>query len=147
MFTNTTNIEMEGTDRRAFLDKCKQTSSLLKELRFKASQKPSTAIRTDVYTRLAEVNTIITELRSSPLAKDNIEQVQKVGRDLKATHIIISNFDARLNSDLRATAERQCRIVDPEATDDQIEAAKEEAVAYPDIPIFAQPVSNFRQGK
>jgi syntaxin 1B/2/3 len=66
----------------------------------------------------------------------NAPQVGKVDRRLKATIQRYQTLEADFRRDSQAAAERQYRIVRPDAT----EAEVREAVADPDAPIFQQAV-------
>jgi hypothetical protein len=137
----------------AFLQQCNDTFYLLKQLQSEASQKPlqqanlpPTAISRDLYKRLAAVTTSIRELTSLPEANNSssIKHLQIVTCELKTTKETFSTIEDRFRDELRATAERECLIVNPNATDEQIKAAKEIAVAYPHTPIFQQAVGDVK---
>lgn len=64
-------------------------------------------------------------------------QVGKVDRRLKATIQRYQTLEANFRRDSQQAAERQYRIVRPDATDAEVR----EAVADPDAPIFQQAVS------
>ena len=66
----------------------------------------------------------------------NAPQVGKIDRRLKATINKYQTLEADFRRDSQAAAERQYRIVRPEATEDEVR----EAVADPDAPIFQQAV-------
>ena len=66
----------------------------------------------------------------------NAPQVGKVDRRLKATINKYQTLEADFRRDSQAAAERQYRIVRPEATEEEVR----NAVADPDAPIFQQAV-------
>lgn len=66
----------------------------------------------------------------------NAPQVGKVDRRLKATINKYQTLEADFRRDSQAAAERQYRIVRPDATEEEVR----EAVADPDAPIFQQAV-------
>lgn len=66
----------------------------------------------------------------------NAPQVGKVDRRLKATINRYQTLEADFRRDSQAAAERQYRIVRPDATDAEVR----EAVSDPDAPIFQQAV-------
>jgi syntaxin 1B/2/3 len=66
----------------------------------------------------------------------NAPQVGKVDRRLKATIHKYQNLEADFRRDSQAAAERQYRIVRPDATEQEVR----DAVADPDAPIFQQAV-------
>ena len=67
----------------------------------------------------------------------NAPQVGKVDRRLKATINKYQTLEADFRRDSQAAAERQYRIVRPDATEQEVR----DAVADPDAPIFQQAVS------
>jgi len=68
----------------------------------------------------------------------NAPQVGKVDRRLKATINRYQNLEADFRRDSQAAAERQYRIVRPDATDEEVRQAVED----PEAPIFQQAVSH-----
>lgn len=66
----------------------------------------------------------------------NAPQVGKVDRRLKGTLETYQKIEAEFRKNSRAAAERQYRIVAPNATDDEVK----EAVQDPEAPIFQQAV-------
>ena len=66
----------------------------------------------------------------------NAPQVGKVDRRLKGTLETYQKIEAEFRKNSRAAAERQHRIVAPNATDDEVK----EAVQDPEAPIFQQAV-------
>lgn len=74
----------------------------------------------------------------------NSPQVGKVDRRLKATINKYQVLEAEFRKDSQAAAERQYRIVRPDATDDEVRQAVED----PDTPIFQQALmSSDRRGQ
>ncbi|KAH7079194.1 t-SNARE [Paraphoma chrysanthemicola] len=74
----------------------------------------------------------------------NAPQVGKVDRRLKATIQRYQTLESEFRRDSQAAAERQYRIVRPDATDAEVR----EAVADPDAPIFQQALlSSDRRGQ
>jgi len=67
----------------------------------------------------------------------NAPQVGKVDRRLKATINRYQTLESDFRRDSQAAAERQYRIVRPDATEEEVR----EAVSDPDAPIFQQAVS------
>ncbi|KAF3004047.1 Plasma membrane t-SNARE, secretory vesicle fusion [Curvularia kusanoi] len=68
----------------------------------------------------------------------NAPQVGKVDRRLKATINKYQNLEADFRRDSQAAAERQYRIVRPDATEEEVR----EAVSDPEAPIFQQALLN-----
>jgi syntaxin 1B/2/3 len=66
----------------------------------------------------------------------NAPQVGKVDRKLKGTLETYQRIEANFRADSKAAAERQYRIVAPDATEQEVKAA----VADPEAPIFQQAV-------
>lgn len=66
----------------------------------------------------------------------NAPQVGKVDRRLKETLNEYQKIEAKFRADSKAAAARQYRIVDPNATDPEVEAA----IENPEAPIFQQAV-------
>ncbi|KAF2022081.1 syntaxin [Aaosphaeria arxii CBS 175.79] len=74
----------------------------------------------------------------------NAPQVGKVDRRLKATINKYQNLEAEFRQNSQAAAERQYRIVRPDATDEEVRQAVED----PDAPIFQQALmSSDRRGQ
>ena len=65
-------------------------------------------------------------------------QLDRVERRLRATHGRYNNAEKRFRQDSQAAAERQYRIVRPDATEDEVHQALEN----PDAPIFQQALLN-----
>jgi syntaxin 1B/2/3 len=85
--------------------------------------------------------TRVKKIKSKPESGSprNAPQVGKVDRRLKATINKYQTLESDFRRDSQAAAERQYRIVRPEATDEEVR----EAVSDPDAPIFQQAVSCF----
>lgn len=83
--------------------------------------------------------TRVKNIKSKPESGNprNAPQVGKVDRKLKQTINRYQTLEAEFRRDSQAAAERQYRIVRPDATDDEVRQAVED----PDAPIFQQAVS------
>jgi syntaxin 1B/2/3 len=94
----------------------------------------SSQVMTGFRTLVSRVKNIKSNLDSG--SPRNAPQVGKVDRRLKATINTYQTLESDFRRDSQQAAERQYRIVRPDATDAEIR----EAVADPDAPIFQQAV-------
>lgn len=84
----------------------------------------------------------VKKIKSDPQSGNsmNASQVGRTDRRLKATIQKYQTLEASFRKESQAAAERQYRIVRPEATDAEVR----EAVSDPNAPIFQQAVCFFR---
>ena len=95
-------------------------------------------LSTQIMTGYRGLVTRVKNIKSKPEsgAPKNSSQVGRVDRRLKATINRYQTLEADFRRDSQAAAERQYRIVRPDATNEEVR----EAVADPDAPIFQQAV-------
>ncbi len=144
-----------GADPNAILNECREVDRALDELdgqlanlerTFKQvlarPDMPSGEINqlsSQVMTSYRALVTRVKNIKSKPESGNprNAPQVGKVDRRLKTTINRYQTLEAEFRRDSQAAAERQYRIVRPDATDEEVR----EAVADPEAPIFQQAVS------
>lgn len=97
-----------------------------------------TNLSTQIMTGYRALVSRVKNIKSKPESGNprNAPQVGKVDRRLKATINKYQNLEADFRRDSQQAAERQYRIVKPDATDAEVRAAVED----PDAPIFQQAV-------
>lgn len=144
-----------GADPNAILNECREVDRALDQLDgqldnlervFKQvlarPDMPSGEISnlsSQIMTGYRALVTRVKNIKSKPESGNprNAPQVGKVDRRLKSTINRYQNLEADFRRDSRAAAERQYRIVRPDATEDEVRQAVED----PDAPIFQQAVS------
>ena len=144
-----------GADPNAILNECREVDRALDQLdsqldnlerQFKQvlarPDMPSgeiTNLSSQIMTGYRALVTRVKNIKSKPESGNprNAPQVGKVDRRLKATINKYQNLEAEFRRDSQAAAERQYRIVKPDATDEEVRQAVED----PDAPIFQQAVS------
>ncbi|KAF2747649.1 t-SNARE [Sporormia fimetaria CBS 119925] len=145
-----------AVDHNAILNDCREVDRALDQLdsqlgalerMFKQvlarPDMPSTEITnmsTQIMTAYRELVNRVKSIKSKPESGSprNAPQVGKVDRRLKSTIHRYQEMEANFRRDSRAAAERQYRIVSPDATDDEVR----QAVENPDAPIFQQALLN-----
>lgn len=143
-----------SADPNAILNECREVDRALDQLdgqldmlerMFKQvlarPDMPSTEITnlsTAIMTAYRALVTRVKNIKSKPESGNprNAPQVGKVDRRLKATINKYQNLEAEFRRDSKAAAERQYRIVRPDATEEEVQ----QAVENPDAPIFQQAV-------
>lgn len=161
-----TNIEMGsvrgGTDPNAILNECRSIDQYLDQLDSKLdhlertfkqvlarpdmSSREIEALSSDVMTEYHHLVERVKKVKSKPESGNprNAPQVGKVDRRLKATINRYQNLEADFRRDSQAAAERQYRIVRPDATEEEVRQAVEDPAA----PIFQQALlSSDRRGQ
>lgn len=146
-----------SADPNAILNECREVDRALDQLdgqldmlerMFKQvlarPDMPSTEITnlsTAIMTAYRALVTRVKNIKSKPESGNprNAPQVGKVDRRLKATINKYQNLEAEFRRDSKAAAERQYRIVRPDATEEEVQ----QAVENPDAPIFQQAVRIF----
>jgi len=151
-----------SADPNAILNECREVDRALDQLdgqldmlerMFKQvlarPDMPSTEITnlsTAIMTAYRALVTRVKNIKSKPESGNprNAPQVGKVDRRLKATINKYQNLEAEFRRDSKAAAERQYRIVRPDATEEEVQ----QAVENPDAPIFQQALlSSDRRGQ
>jgi syntaxin 1B/2/3 len=145
-----------GADPNAILNECREVDRALDQLDSQLStldrmfkqvlarpDMPSTEITnlsTQIMTAYRALVARVKNIKSKPESGSprNAPQVRKVDRRLKATINKYQNLEADFRRDSQAAAERQYRIVRPDATDEEVM----QAVENPEAPIFQQAVRN-----
>jgi syntaxin 1B/2/3 len=156
------NDDMEMQNVNAILDECRDVDRALDDLDTQLTQlervfkqvlaRPdmpsgeinslSSQIMTGYRGLVSRVKNIKSKRESG--SPRNAPQVGKVDRRLKATIQRYQTLESEFRRDSQAAAERQYRIVRPDATDAEVR----EAVADPDAPIFQQALlSSDRRGQ
>ena len=143
-----------GADPNAILNECREVDRALDDLDGQLSNlervfrqvlarpdMPSGEINnlsTQIMTGYRGLVSRVKNIKSKPESGSprNAPQVGKVDRRLKATINKYQTLEADFRRDSQAAAERQYRIVRPEATEEEVR----NAVADPDAPIFQQAV-------
>jgi syntaxin 1B/2/3 len=144
-----------GADPNAILNECREVDRALDELDGQLSNldrvfKTSLArpdmhsgeinnLSSQIMTGYRALVTRVKNIKSKPDSGHprNAPQVGKVDRRLKATIQKYQNLEADFRRESQAAAERQYRIVRPDATEQEVR----DAVENPDAPIFQQAVS------
>jgi syntaxin 1B/2/3 len=95
-------------------------------------------LSSDIMTSYRGLVSRVKHMKSKPASGEsrNAPQVGKIDRRLKATIHRYQTLESDFRNQSQAAAERQYRIVRPDATDAEVR----EAVADPDAPIFQQAV-------
>ncbi|OCL13681.1 t-SNARE [Glonium stellatum] len=151
-----------GADPNAILNDCREVDRALDQINsqldnleraFKQSisrpDLPSseiTALSSQVMTGYRALVNRVKNIKSQPESGNprNAPQVGRVDRRLKSLIQRYQNLEAEFRKDSQAAAERQYRIVRPDATDLEVR----EACADPDTPIFQQALlSSDRRGQ
>jgi len=151
-----------GANPNAILDECREVDRALDQIdgqldtlerMFKQvlarPDMPSTEITnlsTQIMTGYRALVARVKNIKSKPESGNprNAPQVGKVDRRLKNTINKYQNLEADFRRDSQAAAERQYRIVKPDATDDEVR----QAVENPEAPIFQQALlSSDRRGQ
>ncbi|KAF2867916.1 t-SNARE [Massariosphaeria phaeospora] len=151
-----------GADPNAILNECREVDRALDQLDgqldnlervFKQvlarPDMPSgeiTNLSSQIMTGYRALVTRVKNIKSKPESGSprNAPQVGKVDRRLKTTINRYQNLEADFRRDSRAAAERQYRIVRPDATEDEVQQAVED----PNAPIFQQALlSSDRRGQ
>jgi syntaxin 1B/2/3 len=145
-----------GADPNAILNECRDVDRALDDLDGQLSNlervfkqvlarpdMPSGEINnlsTQIMTGYRGLVSRVKNIKSKPESGSprNAPQVGKVDRRLKATINKYQTLEADFRRDSQAAAERQYRIVRPDATEEEVR----EAVADPDAPIFQQALLN-----
>jgi syntaxin 1B/2/3 len=143
-----------GADPNAILNECREVDRALDQLdsqldnlerTFKQvlarPDMPSGEINnlsSQVMTGYRALVTRVKNIKSKPESGNprNAPQVGKVDRRLKATINRYQNLESEFRRDSQAAAERQYRIVRPDATEEEVRQAVED----PEAPIFQQAV-------
>ena len=143
-----------GADPNAILNECREVDRALDQLdgqldnlerTFKQvlarPDMPSGEINnlsSQVMTGYRALVTRVKNIKSKPESGSprNAPQVGKVDRRLKATINRYQNLESEFRRDSQAAAERQYRIVRPDATEEEVRQAVED----PEAPIFQQAV-------
>jgi t-SNARE complex subunit (syntaxin) len=129
------------------LKQCKSISNTLETLQVEASQPRAsltlTGLNSDFRERLDAVDGSISRLESSTAAGDpiNTKHIKKVRKQFRTTSHFFENLEASERNDIKTTTVRQCLAINPDATNEQIDAAKEQAFRDPDAPLFSLAVS------
>ena len=155
------NVEMQpysrpaGADPNAILNECREIDRSLDQINgqldnleriFKQvlarPDMPSgeiNALSSQIMTAYRALVSRVKNIKSKPESGNprNAPQVGKVDRRLKQTINRYQTLKAEFRRDSQAAAERQYRIVRPDATDDEVRQAVED----PEAPIFQQAVS------
>ena len=144
-----------GADPNAILNECRDIDRALDELDEQLSNLERTfkqvlarpdmpsgeinGLSSQIMTTYRALVARVKKIKSKPESGNprNAPQVGKVDRRLKTTINRYQTLEAEFRRDSQAAAERQYRIVRPDATDEEVR----EAVADPDAPIFQQAVS------
>jgi syntaxin 1B/2/3 len=151
-----------GADPNAILNDCREVDRALDQINsqldnleraFKQSisrpDLPSseiTALSSQVMTEYRALVNRVKNIKSQPESGNprNAPQVGRVDRRLKSLIQRYQNLEAEFRKDSQAAAERQYRIVRPDATEQEVR----EACADPDTPIFQQALlSSDRRGQ
>ncbi|KAF2795526.1 t-SNARE [Melanomma pulvis-pyrius CBS 109.77] len=151
-----------GADPNAILNECREVDRALDQIDgqldnleriFKQvlarPDMPSgeiTNLSTQIMTGYRALVARVKNIKSKPESGNprNAPQVGKVDRRLKATINKYQNLEADFRRDSQQAAERQYRIVKPDATDEEVRQAVED----PDAPIFQQALlSSDRRGQ
>ncbi|KAF1841464.1 t-SNARE [Cucurbitaria berberidis CBS 394.84] len=151
-----------GADPNAILNECREVDRALDQLDDQLNNlervfrqvlarpdMPSgeiTNLSSQIMTGYRALVSRVKNIKSKPESGSprNAPQVGKVDRRLKATINRYQTLEADFRRDSQAAAERQYRIVRPDATDAEVR----EAVADPDAPIFQQALlSSDRRGQ
>jgi t-SNARE complex subunit (syntaxin) len=125
------------------LKQCKSISDTLETLRDEASRPHASVTligpNSNFRERLDAVKKSIVELKSSPAAYDSSDttHIEKVKSELSTTIQVFRELEASLRVGSRETVGRQLRIVNPNVSNAEIEAAIQNA----ETPIFQQAVS------
>ncbi|KAF3051621.1 Plasma membrane t-SNARE, secretory vesicle fusion [Didymella keratinophila] len=145
-----------GADPNAILNECREVDRALDDLDGQLANlervfrqvlarpdMPSGEINnlsTQIMTGYRGLVSRVKNIKSKPESGSprNAPQVGKVDRRLKATINKYQTLEADFRRDSQAAAERQYRIVRPDATEEEVR----EAVADPDAPIFQQALLN-----
>lgn len=143
-----------GADPNAILNECREVDRALDQIDGQLDtlermfrqvlarpDMPSTEITnlsTQIMTGYRALVSRVKNIKSKPESGNprNAPQVGKVDRRLKATINKYQNLEADFRRDSQQAAERQYRIVRPDATDEEVM----QAVENPDAPIFQQAV-------
>jgi syntaxin 1B/2/3 len=143
-----------GADPNAILNECREVDRALDQIdgqldmlerMFKQvlarPDMPSTEITnlsTQVMTGYRALVARVKNIKSKPESGSprNAPQVGKVDRRLKSTINKYQNLEAEFRRDSQAAAERQYRIVRPDATEEEVRQAVED----PSAPVFQQAV-------
>ncbi|KAH3982829.1 hypothetical protein HBI56_006140 [Parastagonospora nodorum] len=156
-------VEMQNYNNpNAILDECREVDRALDQLDqdlnnldgvFRRSlarpDMPSGEINrlsSDIMTSYRGLVSRVKHMKSKPASGEsrNAPQVGKIDRRLKATIHRYQTLESDFRNQSQAAAERQYRIVRPDATDAEVR----EAVADPDAPIFQQALlSSDRRGQ
>jgi t-SNARE complex subunit (syntaxin) len=129
------------------LEQCKSISNTLETLQDDASKPHATLTLTGLNSgfreRLDAVDESITRLESSKAAGDSIntKHIKKVRKQFRTTSHFFEELEASERNDIKTTTTRQCLAINPGATNEQIEAAKEQAFRDPDAPLYSLAVS------
>jgi syntaxin 1B/2/3 len=144
-----------GANPQAILDECRDIDVALNQLDdqlvnlegvFKRSlarpDMPSgeiNSLSSQIMTGYRGLVSRVKKIKSKPESGSprNAPQVGKVDRRLKATINRYQQLESDFRNQSQAAAERQYRIVRPDATEEEVR----EAVSNPDAPIFQQAVS------
>lgn len=152
----------EGADPNAILNDCREVDRALDQINTQLDNlersfkqvisRPDmptgeiTAQSTQIMTGYRALVSRVKAIKSKPESGSprNAPQVGRVDRRLKQTINRYQNLEAEFRRDSQAAAERQYRIVKPDATDAEVR----EACADPDTPIFQQALlSSDRRGQ
>jgi syntaxin 1B/2/3 len=143
-----------GANPNAILDECKEVDRALDQIdrqlenlertfkqvlaRPDMPSREITDLSSAIMTGYRALVTRVKNIKSKPESGNprNAPQVGKVDRRLKATINRYQNLEADFRRDSQAAAERQYRIVQPNATEEQVR----QAVENPEAPIFQQAV-------
>lgn len=145
-----------AADPNAILNECREVDSALDQINVQLDQlervfkqvlarpdMPSSEISglsSQVMTAYRSLVARVKNIKSKPESGNprNAPQVGKVDRRLKQTINRYQTLEADFRRDSQAAAERQYRIVRPDATEEEVRQAVED----PDAPIFQQAVSH-----
>ncbi|KAF2131939.1 t-SNARE [Dothidotthia symphoricarpi CBS 119687] len=145
-----------GADPNAILNQCRDVDRALDELDGQLDDlervfrqvlarpdMPSgeiTGLSSQIMTGYRALVTRVKNIKSKPESGSprNAPQVGKVDRRLKTTINRYQTLEAEFRKDSQAAAERQYRIVRPDASEEEVR----EAVADPEAPIFQQALLN-----
>ncbi|KAF2279356.1 t-SNARE [Westerdykella ornata] len=161
-FDDPGSVEMQpygqpaGADPNAILNECREVDRALDQIdgqldtlermfkqvlaRPDLSTNEITNLSTQVMTGYRALVTRVKNIKSKPESGNprNAPQVGKVDRRLKATINKYQTLEAEFRRDSQAAAERQYRIVRPDATEEEVRQAVED----PNAPIFQQALLN-----
>jgi syntaxin 1B/2/3 len=143
-----------GADPNAILNECREVDraldridsqldeleSMFKQVLARPDMPSSriTDLSSQIMTGYRALVARVKNIKSKPESGNprNAPQVGKVDRRLKTTINKYQNLEADFRRDSQAAAERQYRIVKPDATDEEVRQAVED----PEAPIFQQAV-------